>query len=157
LTGEQKASHPAAPEPDPEALRAQLANAVALSIKQDQIAWTVFGVFWAASAVLLVALFTTGDVPKRPVGVIVCTVGTALSLVWYVVQVRAIGYLNFYDSVVETIEIRLGLPAEIALSGRINNTHRSVHVKGVSVRPVMVACTIVSAALWVCGFVWFCL
>ena len=45
------------------ALWSQLANAVALVGKQDQIVWAIFGIFWAANAVLVVALFTTGALP----------------------------------------------------------------------------------------------
>jgi hypothetical protein len=62
--------------PNPDGLWSQLGNAVALAAKQDQIVWAVFGVFWAANAVLLVALFTTGDLPKRSVGLVVSIVGS---------------------------------------------------------------------------------
>jgi hypothetical protein len=39
---------------NPDQLWNQLANAVALVAKQDQIVWAIFGAFWAANAVLLV-------------------------------------------------------------------------------------------------------
>ena len=104
---------------DVEALREQLSNAIAMSAKQDQIVWAVFGVFWAAGAVLLVALFTTGNAPSRSVGLVVSIAGTVLSFIWAIIQYRALGYLHFYDSVVQEIESRLHLPADVALSGRI--------------------------------------
>lgn len=66
-----------------------MGNAVTLVAKQDHIVWTVFGAFWAANAVLLVALFQSGDLPKRPVGLIVSRVGFALSPVWLLIRHRA--------------------------------------------------------------------
>ena len=141
--------------PDRDVLMEQLANAVAMSAKQDQIVWAVFGVFWAAGAVLLVALFTNGSAPQRPVGLVVCAVGTVLSIIWAIIQSRAIGYLHFYDSVVQEIESLMGLPADIALSGRLNKKHHSANVKGVPVRSLMVWCTIAAALVWTITFAWF--
>ncbi len=43
-----------------------MGNAVTLVAKRDHIVWTVFGAFWAANAVLLVALFQNGDFPSGP-------------------------------------------------------------------------------------------
>jgi hypothetical protein len=75
------------PAPSPDQLWNQLSNAVALVAKQDQIVWAVFGVFWAANAVLLVALFTTGKLPEQSVGIIVSGVGLALSVVWLAIDI----------------------------------------------------------------------
>lgn len=151
----QPVSLDVAATPDVDALRDQLANAIAMSAKQDQIVWAVFGVFWAAGAVLLVALFTTGDAPSRSVGLVVSSAGTVLSVVWAIIRARAIGYLHFYDSVVQEIETRLKLPADIALSGRINKRLHSANVKGIPVRDLMVKCTIAVAVLWAITLAWF--
>ena len=120
------------------ALWSQLNNAVTLVAKQDQIVWTVFGVFWAANAVLLVALFTTGNLPGRPAGIIVSGVGVALSAVWWLIQRRAIGYLDFYGNVMRRLEERLlDENHEIALSGGLNSSVFGQTVNGPRVRPLM--------------------
>lgn len=51
-TKEDQTQMPRTPSQDD--LWNQLGNAVAFVVKQDQIAWAIFGVFWAADAVLLV-------------------------------------------------------------------------------------------------------
>jgi hypothetical protein len=128
----------------------QLGNAVTLVAKQDQIVWAVFGVFWAANAVLLVALFTSGDLPKRPVGLIVSIVGIALSLVWLAIEHRAVAWLEFYEAIVRELEQKhLHVPSSVAFSG-----HRET-VGGMRVRLLMLACPLVSAVLWGWPVWWF--
>jgi hypothetical protein len=131
-----------------DALWSQLQNAVALAAKQDQIVWTIFGVFWAANAVLLVALFTTGDLPKRPVGLVVSIAGLAISLVWTVIQKRAIAWLRFYETVMSDLE---GTHLQVPV--RLNN--RRGEVGGMSVRRLMVGCSLTSVILWGCSVCWF--
>jgi hypothetical protein len=127
----------------------QLGNAVMLVAKQDQIVWAAFGVFWAANAVLLVALFTSGDLPKQPVGLIVSIVGIALSLVWLAIEHRAVAWLKFYETIVRELEQQyLHVPSSVAFTGHPER------VKGIRVRPLMLACPIVSVVLW-SGAVWW--
>ena len=131
-----------------DALWSQLQNAVALAAKQDQIVWAIFGVFWAANAVLLVALFTTGDLPKRPVGLVVSIVGLAISLVWTAIQRRAIAWLKFYEGVMSEIEER-HLQPPVRLTGRREQ------VGGMPVRLLMLGCPFVSVILWGWSVWWF--
>ncbi len=91
------------PITNPDPLWNQLSNAVALVAKQDQIVWTVFGAFWAANALLLVALFTTGKLPDQSVGVIVSSVGLTLSLVWLAIEHRAMAWLKFYEGILREL------------------------------------------------------
>jgi hypothetical protein len=132
----------------------QLANALGQVAKQDQIAWVIFSVFWAADAVLLVALFTTGQAPMPLVGIVVCLIGFALSYVWTVIEKRAIGYLRFYEKVVDALERQLNIPPEFALSGAINERFRT-EVTGPSTRPLVIWCGRISAILWIGGLLWF--
>jgi uncharacterized membrane protein len=128
----------------------QLGNAVTLVAKQDQIVWAVFGVFWAANAVLLVALFTSGDLPKRPVGLVVSIVGIALSLVWLTIEHRAVGWLKFYEAIVRELEqTHLHVPPAVAFTGHPET------VGGMRVRPLMLACPLVSAVIWGWSVCWF--
>lgn len=128
----------------------QLGNAVILVAKQDQIVWAVFGVFWAANAVLLVALITSGDLPKWPVGLIVSFVGIAFSLVWLPIERRALAWLEYYEAILTKLEKKyLHVPLCVAFTGYPET------VGGMSVRPIMRACPYVSAVLWGCFALWF--
>ena len=60
----------------------QLTNAINLRASKDQVLWSIFGAFWGANAILLVALFTTGKPPVESVGAVVSIVGFSLSLIW---------------------------------------------------------------------------
>jgi hypothetical protein len=135
----------------------QLGNAVSMAAKEDQIVWTIFGIFWAANAVLLVALFTTGTIPNPFVGIVVSTVGTILSWVWFFVQRRAIGWLAYYERIIQKLEEKhLNIPREIALSGYLNEkTFNETVGQGVRVRPLMIGSGIVIAIQWMAALLWF--
>ena len=134
----------------------QLANAIHLNAKQDQIVWTIFGVFWAANAVLLVSLFKPTGIPEKHVGVLFSVVGLALSLVWWLIEKRAIAHLRFYEDIVERLETRLEVPAKYALSGRRNTELYKKHVgQGIRVRTVMMGSSICSMVLWAYFTLWF--
>ncbi len=134
----------------------QLGNAVTFDNSENQVVWTIFGLFWAADAILLVAIFTTGDIPKPAVGMLVSIAGTALSVVWYIIQKRAIAYLGFYDSLVEQLESQLQVQPELAASGNLNPTFKSSLKGSIGIRPLMRWCPGVSAVLWIVAFVLFC-
>ena len=141
------ASPRAACEPDQINLaREQLANAVAISAKQDQLVWTVFGVFWTADAVLLVALFTSGELPSREVAIVVAAVGCLLSLVWSIIQFRSIASFRYYELIIERLESDeyLAIPAAIALTKSRNN----VTARGFQVRRIMIGCPVSSTTAW---------
>lgn len=124
-------------------LWSQLNNAVILVAKQDQIVWAVFGVFWAANAVLLGALFTNGDFPERLVGLIVSIAGFALSLIWLAIENRALAWLKYYEAIVKKLEQNyLHIPSCVAFTGHPET------VRGIRVRPIMQICPLVCTVLW---------
>ena len=124
----------------------QLSNAVALGAKQDQIVWTVFGAFFAANGVLLVALVTTESFADRPTALVV---GAALSFIWWLIQRRAIWYLECYESVMCRLEKRLlNDDREIALSRGLNTTEFEDSPKGPSVRWLMKALSALFLIAW---------
>ncbi len=136
--------------PSHEDLWNQLGNAVALIAKQDQIVWAIFGAFWAANAVLLVALFTSGDLPKRPVGLIVSITGLALSLVWLAIEHRAVAWLKYYEAIMRELEQNhLHVPSAVAFTGGPER------VEGMRVRPLILSCPFASAVLWGWATWWF--
>jgi len=105
----------------------------------------------------LVALFTTGDLPSRVVGIIVSTVGALLSMVWALIQLRAIAHLDYYEAIIDRIEEQyLHIPADIAISGRINAELFRSKVAGTRrVRPLVKLSPIVAAVLWILSLLWF--
>jgi len=97
-------------------LREQLMRAYAQRSDQDGVLWHVFGIFWGSNAILLIALFSSGDFPKNPfVGVIVSCVATLVSLIWYGVQRRALGNVLRLEEISKRIERRLEMPVEYSL------------------------------------------
>jgi hypothetical protein len=143
--------------PSDEMLRSQLANAVAMSAKEDQIAWTVFGIFWAANVLLVGALFVTGKTPERLVGIIIAATGTVLSLIWALMQSRALRFLAFYEEVQRSLERRLlGDESKFALSPKLNKkAFDDAPGTGARARLIMIWSSIGTAIAWFIGAVCF--
>jgi hypothetical protein len=147
------AGHPAFCRPE---MFDQLGRAADLRSAEDQVLWTVFGAFWAANTVLLVALFATGKLPDRAyVGIIVSIVGVALCFAWHVVQNRTIGHLERFEKLMERLEKDLKIPSSYALSAKINTTDYNTYVapRGPSARTVMRTCSALTGILWLLSFV----
>ena len=147
-------------EPDQPArseLFQQLDNAVAMCGAEDQVIWTIFGTFWATNAILLVALFSAGDLPKAPaVGITVSAVGAGLSIVWHLIQRRALGHLRRFEELVELLEKGLRIPAELALSAKVNTSaYQRFLGGGVRARKLMVGCSLASTFLWIGALIYF--
>jgi len=130
---------------------------------QDGVLWNMFSTFWASNAVLLVALFSTGKPPESPVvGIVVSTVGTALSLAWYGIQARVLGHIVRFEELTREIERRLNLEPEITLNagGFINKkspelSAASFFEKSPSARRIMERCSQGTAVLWALAFLAF--
>jgi hypothetical protein len=134
----------------------QLSNVVTMAAKEDQIIWAIFGVFWAANAVLLVALFTTGAIPNNNVVMIISFVGLVLSFIWFFIQRRAIKWLIYYETLINRIEDELKIPDHISLSAHKNKNLFDEKVgKGVRVRKLMIRSGVVSTFVWLIIFIVF--
>ncbi len=135
-------------------LSAQLTNVVNRSAYEDTVVWAIFGTFWAANALLLVALFSQGDFPRNPaVGIVISTAGIIVCAAWFLIQRRAIAHLARYEHIIALIELELRIPADFRLTG---DSHRE-SIKGVGARIVMSAITRLALASWVVGlgcFLW---
>ena len=125
----------------------QLGNAIHLRSAQDQVIWSIFGVFWAANAILLVALFSSEAYPRYVVGTIISVVGFFLSLAWHGIQCRALRYIRRHETLRDRIERQLSIPTELATSVRINH--------GIPARRIMPICSLVAAILWALAFLFF--
>jgi len=135
----------------------QLQNAIKMRSSEDQILWTIFGIFWAATAVLLVALFRDGGLPDNSgVGVVVSLVGIFMSFAWCLIQFRTLGHVKKYEALMEKLEQTLNFPSEYAISGKINNDAYDQYLgKWPKVRHVMLWCSFVSIAAWIFGLGFF--
>ncbi len=113
----------------------QLRNAIHLRSAQDQVLWTIFGIFGAANAILLVALFQ--NEPGYP-WVIISLAGVSASIVWHLLLRRALGHVEMYKKIIEELERRLQIEPELALSGHINEEAFDKHLgKGTPARDLM--------------------
>ena len=139
-----------------DALWRQLDNAIRMRSAQDQVLWSIFGVFWAANAILLVALFSDGIYPRYVVGTVISGVGFMMSLVWHLIQRRALGHVMRHEALIETIEIQLKIPTEFANSGKVNYKDYQYFLgHGVPARKIMPSCSFLTMILWALGFLFF--
>ena len=131
-------------------LWSQLQNAATLRASEDQVLWNIFGIFWAANALLLVALFTSGKPPSAPlVGIVISAVGLSLSFVWYFIQRRSLGHIRRHERLMERIERELRLPPPFAISADVNREDYDLFLRsGPRARMLMPACSLVGLLLW---------
>jgi len=128
-----------------------------MAVKEDQIVWAIFGVFWAANAVLLVALFTNGALSIPSVGILISASGATLSSVWFLIQRRAILWLGYFERIIREIEeLHLRIPDTVALSAKLNKaTFNETVGSRMRVRPLMTGSGFVVALLWIAALAWF--
>lgn len=130
----------------------QLGNVIHLRSAQDQVLWSIFGVFWAANAILLVALFPKGHLPTYPVGLIISLVGLFLAVVWHKIQNRALGHVKLYEDLIKKLEEELHILPENAVSPSINKAlYEKYLAKGTPARKLMPICSQVMMGLWAFG------
>ena len=140
---------------DREELWKQLAAAIAHRSTQDQIMWSIFGIFAAANAVLLVALFPNGEEPRGWPGAAVGGAGLALASVWWLLQWRAIAHVKRLNHLVEKLERLLKVPAGLAMSTKINRADAENSMRWTpSAAAVMKGTVPVAAVAWACLFSW---
>jgi hypothetical protein len=129
-------------------LQNQLAHAVAMAAKEDQIVWAIFGVFWAANSVLLGSLISPNRLPRPTLDFVVSAAGATLCWVWFRMQYRAIAWLRYYETVIGALQAELKVPSEFSLIQR--NA-----VGGRPVRPLMTRSGIVVGMLWLAAHMYF--
>ena len=151
-----------------DSIRRQLENVISLRNSEDQVVWTIFGIFNAATAILLVALFPDGRLPINPVGMVITGIGGILSFVWFNIQNRANKHVKMNEALIETLERKLigidnGVKEEekeftkdMASSGYINTENFNKFVgEGVRVRTWMKYTPLGLVVLWGLGFLFF--
>jgi hypothetical protein len=132
-----------------EELRGQLTNAINLRSSQDQVLWSIFGTFWAANAILLVAFFPNGRLSHDWASTMIVIFGVLLSIIWSFIQHRALGHIEAYEALMEKIEKELGVDYEFAVSLGLNEKLYENHLKkGLSARSVMEISPFVGMFTW---------
>lgn len=141
---------------DPE-IWTQLTNAVSARSAQDQTLWTIFGAFWAAEGILLVALFTTGSLPSSIAGGLISIAGVLLSVAWHIINTRAILHLERWDHLIKRLERKLNFDIKFAISLQINKEDSKFinDNHNIPVRIVMRKCSFYSGVLWGILWLWF--
>lgn len=131
-------------------LENQMQYLISARNSEDQVDWTIFGLFSAVTAILLVAAFSNGTFPEQPIGVtIISSVGFGLSFVWSIIQARGISWIEYYEEIIEELEKELQIPSKFSISTRINEATYSKHLgKGIKVRTLMKVTPRIISGLW---------
>jgi len=130
-------------------LSSQLTNAINLRSSQDQVLWSIFGTFWAANAILIVALFPNGDLPPNPnVGIVIESVGFFMCLIWYSIQNRALGHIKRHEALIAKLESRLNIDPAYAVSPKLNTELYKKFLNGCNARTVMSLSSVVGVIFW---------
>lgn len=124
----------------------QLTSAISYRASQEQIAWAMFGTLGATNAILLVALFSSGDLPQNgKVGIVVSAVGVSVSILWNVMLHRIYRFAYRIEQLVTKIETDLEIDDRHSF-GYIFPSHNLV---GGSLLLIVVS------ILWLLGFIYF--
>jgi hypothetical protein len=130
-----------------------LQNVSNLRTGQDQVIWSIFGAFWGTNALLLISLFSVGEEWNiRNVATIISIIGIFISLVWTLIQIRAINRIKMYEDSMSYIENKLDLSIEIRTYSKPPLESFCVKVKA---RTVMILCCFVAMVAWIGSFIFF--
>lgn len=134
----------------------QLANAISARSNEDSSVWEAFGTFWASNAILLVALFANGDLPKLPfIAPTVSGAGTLMAVVWYVVLRRGLLHIDRFDALIKRLESDLRLPDDQRISAMLTEDSRRGFLKPVRSREIMRWASLAAGASWLAATIAF--
>jgi fucose permease len=125
--------------------------------QQDQVLWRVFAAFWPTNAILLAALFrSAGQTLPPKMGAITALCGVFVSIVWSLIQRRALGHVKRIEAIAEEIEKVLLAPAHsaYALSPNLSGSSKD-KIGGVAARTLMPLCSAAVFGLWLLGLIHF--
>jgi len=113
--------------PNRNELWSHLDNVVSASLNLDYVSWLVFSIFWAGNAIVATALLARGyNVPR---GILVSSIGAFGSIVWWIIQARAVAYHLFRESIVaELEEYLLGSQAKTLFAFAKANPHYGMYL-----------------------------
>jgi hypothetical protein len=105
----------------------QLAIANGLRTNEHTIIWVVFSIFLATNVILLGVLFqnTSGDVNRFRM-VVISYWGVFLSVIWLIVEYRAVKKILFYESLVANLENELQIPEKFRTTEKNTNDSKTI-------------------------------
>lgn len=86
-----------------------LQNFSNLRTGQDQVMWSIIGAFWTTNSVLIVSIFSAQENIFLVAGITVSIVGFSISLIWNIIQNRALNRIILYENSIKDIETKLNL------------------------------------------------
>ena len=97
--------------PEHSELLKHLQNMITLRNGQDQVFWMVFSAFWTTNALLLISLFSVGKGrwTVEEVGTIISFIGIFVTIIWTLIQVRALDRIQMHENSIAYIEKKLKL------------------------------------------------
>ncbi len=144
--------------PNEEDLWRLLSHAISLRSTQDLVLWSIFGTFWASSAILIVALGGTLSPPSPGPGLVVAGVGAGVGVAWALSQRRALHHLERDEDLMAKFEDALGLDLDFAVSWRLNSAAYDKRLKGrwwPKARQVMSFSPLAVVVFWLAAAVYF--
>lgn len=138
-------------------LWAQLQHVIDYDNNTNDVIWTLFGIFFTANSVLLVALFQSGDFPRPLAGTIISLAGALMSLVWTLFHRRVLAHKERFEALTKRIEAELNIPPKYCTTRgtNIEDWEKYMGGKGPGARPLLLASSLGSFALWALGFLMF--
>jgi hypothetical protein len=130
-----------------------LQNSSNLRTGQDQVVWRIFGSFWSTNALLLISMFSIGEKWNiNEVGIIVSSIGILISIVWTLIQIRAIDRITMHENSMIYIENQLELNEELRTYSKKPIESFIIKIKA---RIVMSLCCYLVTILWICALTIF--
>ncbi len=122
-----------------------------LKMHEDHLLWFISSIFWAANALLLVALFqTSSQFFTLMKWIIIPLFGLGLSIFWYLVGAHVLGYTFFYENLVGRIEEILISDLEFR-TGWDNKKHYHKYITGMRLKPKMKYIPVIGIIGWISG------
>lgn len=94
--------------PSTERLENQLQVVSSARVGENQVTWTIFGIFWATQVLLVGVLFQGSQFPPDAVpGFSVSVLGVFMSVAWALTQHRSLHHLQRHEDLIKAIEEEL--------------------------------------------------
>jgi len=139
--------------PSTEHLESQLQIVSSARIGENQITWTIFGIFWATQVLLVGVLFQGGQFPPNPVlGFGVSFLGVVMSVAWALTQHRSLLHLQRHEDIIKLIEMQLVDRGDLLPDHQM--TMQDLY-SGPRARTVMRVCCWAAAIAWLVSLVVF--
>lgn len=137
----------------------QFGNLVQSRSCTNQVYWGVFAAFWASNALLLVALFERGELPKIPiVSLIISFAGAGLSYTWLALQQRVLRHLQYEEAVIKKlVALLLGPNSPYGLNRKLPSRcpENNYFIPDWPTRDVVRRCTWFALIGWSIGAIYY--